>query len=86
MFCYLILSVILNEMAEVHRKGLLKIAFFTFNRPHLLLDVIERRLQAKLSNDEEQAFLEYELAGVVEFGCFNPDNPLLDDEVKLKYA
>jgi hypothetical protein len=48
----LILAAILNEMAEVHRKGLLKIALYTFDRPHLLLDVVERRLKAKLSNDE----------------------------------
>ena len=73
-------------MAEVHRKGLLKIALYTFDRPHLLLDVVERRLKAKLSNNEEQAFLENELAAVVGFGCFRADNPLLEEEIKAKLA
>jgi hypothetical protein len=52
-FCFLIVSAILSEMPDVHRRGLLRIAFYTFNKPYLLLDVVERRIQAKLSNEEE---------------------------------
>lgn len=74
-FCFLILSAILNEMPDVHRKGLLRIAFYTFTRPLLLLDVVERRLNAKMSNEEEEAFLGAELEGVRSGGyCFQADN------------
>jgi hypothetical protein len=48
-------------MAEVHKKLLIKIAFYTFGNPLGLLDTIEKRINIKISNEEEKAFLEGEL-------------------------
>jgi hypothetical protein len=39
-FCYQVLSIILNEMSDFHKKGLLKIAFYTFTTPLKLLEIV----------------------------------------------
>jgi hypothetical protein len=51
-FCFLVVFAILNEMPDVHKKILMKISFFTFNDPLDLLEIIEKRINAKLSNEE----------------------------------
>lgn len=56
----------------------MKISFYTFNHPLLLLDIIEARINIKLSNEEELAFLQAELDKVKHKPCFNFNNLLID--------
>lgn len=83
-FAYFVLFAILNEMPDVHKKLLMRISFYTFNHPLQLLDIIEARINVKLSNEEELAFLQGELEKVKHNPCFNFNSLLIDPEIKAK--
>lgn len=65
-------------MPDVHKKLLMRISFYTFNHPLQLLDIIEARINVKLSNEEELAFLQGELEKVKHNPCFNFNSQLID--------
>lgn len=69
----------MNEISEVHKQGLLRIAFYTFNNPHILLNIVEKRLNSKFSNNEEEEFLESELENVKILKCYRKSNVLFDE-------
>ena len=88
-FCYLILNIIIKDIAsEAHKRYLAKIAFFTYSHPLDLLEIMEKRLDSTFSNVEEEVFLRMELERVSVNKCYNPNNILLDrdlvDKVKEK--
>ena len=85
-FAYFVLFAILGEMPDVHKKLLMRISFYTFNHPLLLLDIIEARINVKLSNEEELAFLQAELDKVKHHPCFNCNSLLVDPEIKAKLS
>lgn len=52
-FCYLILDIIMGEIAtEIHKRTFAMIAFHTYSKPLELLDIIERRLNSVFSTTE----------------------------------
>ena len=85
-FAYFVLFAILGEMPDVHKKLLMRISFYTFNHPLLLLDIIEARINVKLSNEEELAFLQAELEKVKHHPCFSCNSLLVDPEIKAKLS
>ena len=84
-FCYLILDIIINEIAtETHKRDFAKIAFHTYSKPLELLDIIENRLNSTFSTDEEEVFFRTSLEKVKGIKIYNPENLLLDQDIISK--
>lgn len=81
MFCYIILNLIMAEISENHKRDMAKIAFYTFNHPLQLLQIIEQLITNKFSNDEEAVFIHQQLESLRPNKCYNKNNILLDPEI-----
>jgi hypothetical protein len=55
-----------------------KIAFYSFNNPLQLLGIIEKRIDNKFSNDEEDAFINEQLDSLAGNKCYNKNNFLIE--------
>jgi hypothetical protein len=77
----MILNLIMAEISENHKKDMAKIAFYTFNHPLKLLNIIEQLISNKFSNDEEALFIRQQLESLRPNRCYNRHNFLLDVEI-----
>ena len=80
-FCLSMFGSIFPDISDNHKERMLRLVFYAFSTPEALLDCLEERFAAALSNIEEEQFIDRWLERVGGQPCFNTANPLLDSYV-----